>query len=131
VTCEQKRPAPDHDVIGLTDTLHLYWVVPLALGSTAANEAYKRIREKSDSYRVLQRVFELIAEPTAGQAVIQRLRAGMTSERIKFLLSSEPHESGQFFEHIRIVSVARIEGEWIGFEPDVSWRVGLCLLEKG
>src|SRR5271165_6286224 len=30
------------------------------------------------------------------------------------------HENGQFFEHIRIASVARIEGEWIGFEPDVS-----------
>src|SRR5208283_6095045 len=95
------------------------------------NSGFCYRRRGADSYRVLQRVFELIAEPTAGQSVIQRLRAGMTSERIKFLLSSEPHESGQFFEHIRIVSVARIEGEWIGFEPDVSWRVGLCLLEKG
>jgi len=38
------------------------------------------------------------------------------------------HENGQFFEHIRIASVARIEGEWIGFEPDVSKSGGLGTL---
>ena len=46
----------------------------------------------------------------------------------KVLLSSEPDESGQFFEHIRIVSVARIESEWIGFEPDVLKSGGLGTL---
>ena len=38
------------------------------------------------------------------------------------------HETHSFFEHIRIASVARIEDEWIGFEPDVSKSGGLGTL---
>jgi hypothetical protein len=41
------------------------------------------------------------------------------------VITTEAHKTGQFFEHIRIVSVTRIEGEWFALEPDVSNSGGL------
>ena len=51
----------------------------------------------------------------------------MTSERIK-LCSRQAHESCQFFEHIRIVSVARSKVERVTFQSSVSKSEGLGTL---
>jgi hypothetical protein len=80
------------------------------------------------SLRNIQRVFELIAEPTAGPGCHPTPESGNDFRKDKALLSSEAHESGQFFEHIRIVSVARSKVEWVTFEPSVSKSGGLGTL---